>query len=143
MTYGDGDGTTFTPLTTLDICGHEMTHGVTERTANLTYAKESGALNESWSDILGAMVELYARRRNATSDTWKIGEQAYTPNTAGDALRHMDDPHAVGDPDHYSERLYPGTCTPSNANDQCGVHTNSSIANKAFYLGSCGRNTSA
>ncbi len=135
MSYGDGDGSTFSPLTTLDICGHEMAHGITERTANLTYARESGALNESWSDAFGAMVELYARGGSPTADTWKIGEQAYTPsNGTGDALRYMDNPPAAGDPDHYSERLYPGTCTPSNANDQCGVHTNSAIANKAFYL---------
>jgi Zn-dependent metalloprotease len=135
MSYGDGDGTNFSPLTTLDICGHEMTHGVTERTANLTYAKESGALNEAWSDMFGAMVELYAQGGSPTANTWKIGEQAYTPgNGTGDALRYMDNPPLAGDPDHYSERLYPGTCTPSNANDQCGVHTNSAIANKAFYL---------
>ena len=139
MTYGDGDGTTFTPLTTLDICGHEMTHGVTERTANLTYAKESGALNESWSDMMGSMVENYADGGNPTANTWKIGEDAYTPNNGtGDALRYMNDPTIAGDPDHYSERLYPGTCTPSNNNDQCGVHTNSSIANKAFYLAVAG-----
>jgi thermolysin len=138
MTYGDGDGTTFTPLTTIDICGHEMTHGVTERTANLTYASESGALNESMSDIFGSMVELYADGGAPTTDTWKIGEDAYTPGTAGDALRRMDNPNAVGDPDHYSLRLYPGSCTPSGANDQCGVHTNSSIQNHAFYLMAAG-----
>ena len=134
MTYGDGDGTTFTPLTTIDICGHEMSHGVTERTANLTYASESGALNESQSDIMGSMVELFADGGVVSADTWKIGEDAYTPGTAGDALRRMDNPNAVGDPDHYSLRLYQGACTPSNANDQCGVHTNSSISNHAFYL---------
>lgn len=131
MTYGDGNGTTFSPLTTLDICGHEMTHGVTERTANLTYARESGALNEAWSDIMGTMVERYAR---PSTWNWLIGEEAYTPGTSGDALRRMDNPNAVGDPDHYSVRLYQGTCTPSNLNDQCGVHTNSSIANHAYYL---------
>jgi len=135
MSYGDGDGSNFSPLTTLDICGHEMTHGVTERTANLTYSRESGALNESWSDAMGSMVELYARGGSPTADTWKIGEQAYTPfNGTSDALRYMDDPTRAGDPDHYSERLYPGSCSPSNANDQCGVHTNSSISNKVFYL---------
>ena len=125
MTYGDGDGTTFTPLVTLDICGHEMTHGVTERTANLTYANESGALNESMSDVFGAMVERYAVGQSA--DTWKIGEDAYTPGTSGDALRYMDDTHRGGDPDHYSER-YTGTA------DNGGVHTNSGIANNVFYL---------
>ena len=127
MSYGDGDGTTFTPLTTIDICGHEMTHGVTERTANLTYANESGALNESMSDVMGAMVELYADGGVLTADTWKIGEDAYTPATAGDALRRMDNPNSVGDPDHYSVR-YTGTA------DSGGVHTNSSIVNHAYYL---------
>lgn len=125
MTYGDGDGTTFSPLVTLDICGHEMTHGVTERTSNLTYSGESGALNESMSDILGSMVERYAQ--GETSNTWKIGEQSYTPGTAGDALRYMNNTHAGGDPDHYSER-YTGT------SDNGGVHTNSGISNFAFYL---------
>jgi len=139
MTYGDGDGTTFTPLVTLDICGHEMTHGVTERTANLTYSGESGALNESMSDVFGAMVELRARGGTITGDTWKIGEQAYTPGTAGDALRYMDNPHAKSgggytaddDPDHYAER-YTGT------SDNGGVHINSGIGNKAFYLVAAG-----
>ena len=127
MTYGDGNGTTFTPLVTLDICGHEMTHGVTERSANLTYSNESGALNESMSDVFGAMVELYSDGGAATADTWKIGEDAYTPGTAGDALRRMDNPQAEGDPDHYSIR-YTGTA------DSGGVHTNSGIGNHAFYL---------
>lgn len=139
MSYGDGNGTTFSPLTTLDIAGHEMTHGITENEANLTYANESGALNESMSDVFGAMVELYARGGSPTSDTWKIGEQAYTPSTSGDALRYMDNPHLAGnggytsddDPDHYSER-YTGTA------DSGGVHINSGIANKAFYLASVG-----
>jgi Zn-dependent metalloprotease len=139
MTYGDGDGTTFSPLVSLDICGHEMTHGVTERTANLTYSGESGALNESMSDVFGAMVEIYARGGTVTSDTWKIGEQTYTPGTSGDALRYMDNPHAKSgggytaddDPDHYSER-YTGTA------DNGGVHINSGIGNKAFYLAVAG-----
>ncbi len=131
MSYGDGDGTTFTPLTTIDICGHEMTHGVTERTANLTYSNESGALNEATSDIMGSMVELYSDGGVISGDTWKIGEDAYTPGTAGDALRRMDNPNAVGDPDHYSLR-YTGTA------DSGGVHTNSSIVNHAFYLMAAG-----
>ena len=112
MSYGDGNGSNFSPLVTIDICGHEMTHGVTERTSNLTYSGESGALNESMSDVFGAMVELYADGGVVSADTWKIGEDAYTPGTAGDALRYMNDPHlapnsgftANDDPDHYSER---------------------------------------
>ena len=125
MTYGDGDGTTFTPLTTLDICGHEMTHGVTERTAALTYQGESGALNEAVSDIFGAMVERYTEGESA--NTWLIGEDAYTPGTAGDALRYMNNPTRGNQPDNYATR-YTGT------SDNGGVHTNSGIANYAFYL---------
>jgi Zn-dependent metalloprotease len=139
MSYGDGDGTSFTPLTTIDICGHEMTHGVTERTANLTYSGESGALNESMSDVFGAMVELYADGNVVSADTWKIGEDAYTPGTSGDALRYMNNPHLAGnggytandDPDHYSER-YTGTA------DSGGVHINSGIGNHVFYLAAAG-----
>ena len=141
MTYGDGNGTTFSPLTSIDVAGHEMTHGVIEKTANLTYASESGALNEGFADIFGAMVERYARGGTTTSDTWKIGEQIYTPSTSGDALRYMANTHgngtqtSGGNPDHYTERLYQGACTPNGStNDYCGVHTNSGIANKAFYL---------
>lgn len=133
MTYGDGDGSQFTPLTTIDICGHEMTHGVTERTAALTYSNESGALNEAVSDIFGAMVERYAK--GESSNTWKIGEDAYTPGTAGDALRYMDNPTAGNQPDWYPNR-YLGT------SDNGGVHTNSGIANYAFYLMAHGGTTS-
>lgn len=134
MTYGDGNGSTFSPLVTLDICGHEMTHGVTERTARLVYSGESGALNESMSDVFGAMVERSVQGQ--TGNTWKIGEQCYTPgNGTGDALRYMDNPHAASnngytaddDPDHYSERY-------TGSGDSGGVHINSGIGNKAFYL---------
>jgi Zn-dependent metalloprotease len=133
MTYGDGDGTNFTPLVTLDIAGHEITHGVTERTAGLVYEREPGALNESMSDVFGAMVERYTE--GESSNTWKIGEDAYTPATAGDALRFMDNPPGAGDPDHYSEALYLNdpVCDPQT-NDVCGVHINSGIPNKVFYL---------
>lgn len=135
MFYGDGNGTSFTPLVTLDICGHEMQHGITSRTAGLVYSGESGALNESWSDVFGVMVERYARGGQETAATWWIGEDAYTPATSGDALRYMDTPHRAGnygytandDPDHYTER-YTGT------SDSGGVHINSGIANHVFYL---------
>lgn len=125
MTYGDGDGSTFSPLVTVDICGHEMVHGITERTAGLVYSYESGALNESMSDVFGAMVERYTY--GESSDTWKIGEDAYTPGTPGDALRYMNNTHAAGDPDHYSERY-------TGSGDNGGVHINSGIPNYAFYL---------
>ncbi|MFY9224617.1 MAG: M4 family metallopeptidase, partial [Blastocatellia bacterium] len=134
VAFGDGDGVNFSSLTTLDICGHELTHGITQFTANLTYSGESGALNESMSDVFGVMVDRYVRGENA--NTYRIAEECFTPgNGTGDALRYMDSPHLAGnggftsddDPDHYSER-YTGTA------DNGGVHINSGIANKAFHL---------
>jgi hypothetical protein len=83
---------------------------------------------------MGSMVELYSDGGAVSANTWKIGEDAYTPGTSGDALRSMSSPNSVGDPDHYSLRLYQGSCTPSSSNDNCGVHTNSSISNHAYYL---------
>ncbi|MBS1812930.1 MAG: M4 family metallopeptidase [Acidobacteria bacterium] len=126
LSYGDGDGSMFNPLISLDIVGHEFTHGVTERTAGLIYSKESGALNESFSDIFGTAVEFYAK----SNANYLIGEDCYTPGTAGDALRDMANPTI----NHYRNRLNPGACTPTDSNDQCGVHTNSGIQNNAYFL---------
>ncbi|CAM4068534.1 neutral protease NprB [Bacillus luti] len=131
MMYGDGDGTTFIPLSAgLDVIGHELTHAVTEHTANLVYQNESGALNESLSDIMGVMVE---------KKSWDLGADIYTPGKPGDALRSLKDPASIpnplkpgeGYPDHYNKR-YTGTA------DNGGVHINSSINNKAAYLVSDG-----
>ncbi len=127
MVYGDGDGSTFSSLSkALDVVAHELTHAVTERTANLTYSNESGALNEALSDIEGASCEAWVDG-SANSNTWKIGEDVYTPGTSGDALRYMNDPAAAGDRDYYPDRY-------TGSSDYGGVHTNSGIANLAFYL---------
>ncbi|MFI8706810.1 M4 family metallopeptidase [Bacillus sp. NPDC077411] len=124
MVYGDGDGYTFIPFSGgIDVVGHELTHAVTEYSSNLIYQNESGALNEAFSDIFGTLIE-YADNRNPD---WEVGEDIYTPGTAGDALRSMSDPTKYDDPDHYSKR-YTGT------SDNGGVHTNSGIINKAAYL---------
>ena len=126
MNYGDGDGKTAGPLTTLDIAGHEIAHGLTERTAGLLYEGESGGLNEAMSDIIGSGVEWYAAQKNkAVEFDWKVGEDAWTPaNGNGDALRYMDDPTKDGySVDHYKN--YP---------KQTEVHGSSGIANNAFYL---------
>ncbi|KEK18101.1 bacillolysin [Bacillus manliponensis] len=124
MVYGDGDGTTFTPLSgALDVIGHELTHAVTEHSSNLIYQNESGALDEAIADIFGTLVEYYDNR----NPDWEIGEDVYTPGKSGDALRSMSDPAKYGDPDHYSKR-YTGT------EDDGGVHINSSIINKSAYL---------
>lgn len=129
MVYGDGDGSQFGSLVELDICGHELTHAITERTAGLVYNREPGALNEAVSDIFAVMID-----RN----DWWVGENSYTPATAGDALRYLDTPTRGNQPDTYASRLYPGSCTPSDANDYCGVHTNSGIPNHAAYLMAAG-----
>ncbi|MCH9648753.1 MAG: pre-peptidase C-terminal domain-containing protein [Deltaproteobacteria bacterium] len=136
MVYGDGDGTTFSPLSgSLDVVAHELTHGVTEFESNLIYARESGGINEALSDIFGAAAEAWSDGAISAS-TWLLGEDIYTPNgPSNDALRYINNPTADGySKDYYPERLYPGSCTPSNSNDQCGVHGNSGIANMAFYL---------
>lgn len=126
MNYGDGDGKTAGPLTTLDIAGHEIAHGLTERTAGLIYEGESGGLNEAMSDIIGSGVEWYAAQKNkAVEFDWKVGEDAWTPaNGNGDALRYMDDPTK----DNYSVDHY------KNYPKQMEVHGSSGIANNAFYL---------
>jgi vibriolysin len=126
MVYGDGDGSTFSPLTSLDVAAHEMGHGVTEYTAGLVYRNESGALNEAFSDILGARVEAWVE--GMSDDVWEIGEDCYTPWNSTDAMRYMDNPTQDGSSrDHYSTR-YTGSA------DNGGVHWNSGIANLAFYL---------
>ncbi|MGZ3457387.1 MAG: M4 family metallopeptidase [Archangium sp.] len=126
MNYGDGDNNEFSPLTTLDIAGHEISHGLTERTAGLVYSGESGGLNEAMSDILGTGVEWYASQKNpAVKFDWMIGEDAYTPaNGPNDALRYMDDPTKDG----YSLDNY------KSFQSSTEVHSSSGIANNAFYL---------
>ncbi len=127
MTYGDGSSTNGNkPLTALDVCAHEIGHGMTTKTANLVYQKESGALNEAFSDILGNSVEFWAR---PTKASWKLGEDfSYV-------IRDMANPNAYGDPDTYGGTYWVNpNCTPSSTNDYCGVHTNSGVLNFWYYL---------
>ncbi|WP_224367922.1 M4 family metallopeptidase [Hyalangium versicolor] len=131
MTYGDGDGTTFTPLTSIDVAGHEMTHGVTSRTAGLVYSGESGGLNEATSDIFGSMVEYYAANSSDAGD-YLIGEKIYTPSTAGDALRYMYNPSKDGKS---------ANCWSSSVGS-LDVHYSSGVANHFFYLLAEGSNGS-
>lgn len=119
MTYGDGDGN-FTPLVTMDIAAHEITHGLTTFTAGLIYQNESGALNESFSDIFGAAVEFKASP--AVAD-WLMGEDI------GSAFRSLSNPKSRNDPDTYfGANWFTGT------GDNGGVHTNSGVQNYWFYL---------
>ncbi len=122
MTYGDGINT---PLTTLDITGHEITHGLTSNTANLDYYAESGALNESFSDIFGTTIERYARPNNWN---WTLGEELGSP------FRSLSNPKSLWYPDTY----FGTNWAPLNGADNGGVHTNSSVQNHWFYLLSIG-----
>lgn len=124
MTYGDGNAT-YSPLVSLDIVGHEITHGVTSYSANLVYSYESGALNESFSDIFGEAIENYASGAN----DWNMGTQI------GAAFRSMSNPNAYGDPDTYL-----GTYWYTGTGDNGGVHYNSGVQNKWFYILSQGEN---
>ncbi len=127
MFYGDGDGSTFTDFTLdFDIIGHELTHGVTQFTAGLVYQNESGALNESMSDIMGISAEAY--KNGASVPNWALGGGAYTPGTSGDALRYMNNPTQDGSSKDYYPERYTGT------QDNGGVHWNSGISNLAYVL---------
>ena len=128
MTYGDGDGNNYGPLVSLDICGHELSHGVTEYTANLVYSYEPGALNESFSDIFGESVEKFA----TGSNDWLMGDQIGVGGSGG-AIRNMANPNAFNDPDTYQ-----GTFWYTGSADNGGVHTNSGVQNKWFYILSVG-----
>ncbi len=118
MTYGDGCCGS-TALVTLDICGHEITHGVTEYSAGLVYANESGALNESFSDIFGEAVEAHGKGSN----NWMLGDEI------GVLIRDMSNPNATNCPDTYLGAFW----DPAQE-----VHTNSGVQNKWFYLLSVG-----
>lgn len=126
MFYGNG-GTYFKPLAGgLDVGGHEMSHGVIQATANLEYRNESGALNESYADVFGAMID---------RDNWLIGEEVVKPAFGAPALRNMSNPHNGGtsmnhpgyQPAHYNERY-------TGSSDNGGVHINSGIVNYAYYF---------
>jgi len=119
MTYGDGSF--FNPLVSIDVAGHEMTHGVTSRTAKLIYSGESGGLNEGTSDIMGTMVEYYANNANDPGD-YLIGEEI--SKTPGKALRYMEQPSKDG---ASSDCWYSGV-------GGLDVHYSSGVANHFFFL---------
>ncbi len=121
MTYGDGDGSSYGPLVSLDVAGHEMSHGVTENTAGLTYSGESGGLNEATSDIFGTMVEFYAGNPKDPGD-YLIGEQFDLAKHQG--FRRMDNPASDG------SSLNCWSPTASSVD----VHYSSGIGNHFYYL---------
>jgi Zn-dependent metalloprotease len=137
MVFGDGDGQIFGNFTgSVDVTGHELTHGVTQYTANLSYDGQSGALNESISDVFGSLAKQYALGQSAADADWLIGAGLFLPGVQGVALRSMkapgtayDDPRMGKDPQPDNMSGYVET-----QDDSGGVHLNSGIPNHAFYL---------
>jgi Zn-dependent metalloprotease len=137
MVFGDGDGQVFGRFTdVLSVIGHELTHGVTQASAGLDYAGQPGALNESVSDVFGALVEQRVRGQDAAHASWLIGEGLFLPSVRGVALRSMkapgtafDDPVLGRDPQPATMAGYVDT-----TDDNGGVHMNSGIPNHAFHL---------
>ncbi|MGW5353601.1 M4 family metallopeptidase [Streptomyces sp. NPDC004031] len=137
MVFGDGDGRIFLDFTLpLDVIGHELTHGVTQYTANLDYQGQSGALNESVSDVFGSLIKQFAAGQTADQADWLIGAGLLAPGVHGVALRSMkepgtayDDPQLGKDPQPADMAHYVRT-----PQDNGGVHINSGIPNRAFYL---------
>lgn len=141
MVFGDGDGIIFTDFTnSLDVIAHELTHGVTEFTANLEYHFQPGALNESISDVFGSLVKQWSLGQSADEADWLIGAEIMTPAIGGDALRSLKAPGTAYDtptlgkdpqPDHISRLV---VLPDTEEGDWGGVHINSGIPNKAFFL---------
>jgi Zn-dependent metalloprotease len=135
MVFGDGDGQIFNSFTIcLDVIGHELTHGVTQHECNLIYQGQSGALNESMSDVFGSLIKQYKLGETAETADWLIGKGLLVH---GGALRSMkapgaayaDDPNIGSDPQPGDMNGYMNT-----DDDNGGVHLNSGIPNHAFYL---------
>ena len=122
LKFGDGNET-YLPLTSMQIVAHEITHGLTEKTANLQYRDEPGALNESFSDIFGICVENYV---SPTTTDYILGEEVRRDGTA---IRNMENPNSTGDPDTYLGKYWI-----SESGDNGGIHTNSGVQNYWFYL---------
>ena len=137
MVYGDGDGELFQRFTIcIDVIAHELTHGVTQYEASLNYSGESGALNESMSDVFGSLVKQWVKKQTADQADWIIGEGLFTEKVKGVGIRSMKEPGTAYDdpvlgkdpqPAHYKD-IYVGM------KDNGGVHINSGIPNRAFYL---------
>lgn len=145
MIFGDGDGVYFQSFTNaVDVIGHELTHGVVQYTAGLIYVAQPGALHESIADCFGAMVKQRLHGQSAEEADWLIGEGLFTDRVQGVALRSMkapgtayDDPVLGKDPQPASMADY-ADLPHDEENDNGGVHVNSGIPNRAFYLAATG-----
>ncbi|HUH47733.1 MAG TPA: M4 family metallopeptidase [Arenibacter sp.] len=132
ITYGDGDGIQFTNFSGgIDVVGHELAHGVTQFLGNLEYKGQSGALNEHFSDIFATTIKQKYLGQDVSNADWLIGDTVVTKIFPGKAIRSLKAPGTANEfdrqPDHM-DQYYDG------ASDNYGVHINSEIPNKAFYL---------
>jgi Zn-dependent metalloprotease len=137
MVFGDGDGEIFLGFTgSLSVIAHELAHGVTEQTAGLIYENQSGALNESVSDVFGALAEQHLLGQSADEASWLIGEGIFTDAVEGRALRSMRAPGTAYDDDVLGRDPQPAHMDGfvRTSDDNGGVHINSGIPNRAFYL---------
>ena len=135
MVYGHpGEDSPFKTLMILDVCGHEITHGVTEKEANFKYYGQSGALNESISDVYGSLIKQYVKHQTAAAADWLIGEGCWKDNIDGKALRDMLHPGTAYADKHIGIDPQPADMSHyiKTVKDQGGVHLNSGIPNKAF-----------
>lgn len=137
MVFGDGDGQVFNRFTaSLSVIGHELAHGVTQYSAGLAYRNQAGALNESLSDVFGALVEQYVRQQSAAEASWLIGEGLFTDQVQGTALRSMKAPGTAYDDDVLGKDPQPDSMDGyvHTSADNGGVHLNSGIPNRAFCV---------
>ncbi|MER7620061.1 M4 family metallopeptidase [Streptomyces sp. NPDC126503] len=137
MVFGDGDGEIFLDFTLpVDVIGHELAHGFTQYTANLEYFGQSGALNESVSDVFGSLVKQYTLGQSVEQADWLIGEGLFHPNVEGKALRSMKAPGTAYDDDVLGKDPQPAHMDDyvRTSRDNGGVHINSGIPNRAFHL---------
>jgi Zn-dependent metalloprotease len=137
MVFGDGDGDIFNRFTiSVDVIGHELTHGVTGSEVNLHYLNQSGALNESISDVFGSLIKQKQLNQTADKADWLIGKGLFTDKVKGEALRSMKAPGTAFDDAVLGKDPQPGNMRDfvQTMNDNGGVHINSGIPNRAFYL---------
>jgi Zn-dependent metalloprotease len=137
MVYGDGDGVVFQRFTSaLDVVAHELTHGVTQFTAQLAYQVQSGALNESMSDVFGSVVKQWALGQSVTDADWLIGAAIMAPGFKGRALRDMANPGTAYDDPNLGKDPQPGHMKDyvQTDSDNGGVHINSGIPSRAFVI---------
>jgi Zn-dependent metalloprotease len=138
MAYGDGDGSIFRPFTkSLDVIGHELTHGVQSFTSNLKYFAQSGALNEHFADVFGILVRQWKEGETVAKANWVVGVEVFVPANTRRGIRDMENPGTafINDPDlgtdpqpSHMSKIFTGP------RDRQGVHINSGIPNRAFVL---------